>query len=86
MTNPRMHGTKLNACVSLRATATAGADAEDNNAQRFVITINLGADHIQRYEKTITPPVKELVPAHRDTIDLAPAHKETIDHSGGEER
>ena len=67
---------KIECVRELRATATAGAHAEDNNAQRFVITINLGADHIQRYEKTITPPVKEL----------APAHKDTIDHWEGEER
>jgi hypothetical protein len=66
---------KIECVRELRATATANTNAEGINAERFVITIDLGADHIQRYEKTITP-VKEL----------APAHKDTIDHWEGEER
>ena len=62
---------KIECVRELRATATApnAEGAVGNNADRFVITIDLGADHIQRYEKTITLPVKELAPAHNDTID-----------------
>ena len=60
---------KIECVRELRTTAAASTNAEDNKADRFVITINLGADHIQRFEKTITPPMKELAPAHKDIID-----------------
>jgi hypothetical protein len=51
--NPRH---RIEAALEIRATATGGGDeSTPDTSERFVITINLGADHIERIEKEITP-------------------------------
>jgi hypothetical protein len=52
---------RIESAKELRMTATGTANTENtgNNAEKFIITINLGADHVEVYEKEIRP-VKEL--------------------------
>ena len=58
--NPRH---RIEAAREIRATATGGADEKVPDTEKFVITFNLGADHIERYEKTIS--VKPSLPANQ---------------------
>jgi hypothetical protein len=51
---------RIESAKELRATALGNGSSETpNNADKFVITINLGGGHVERYEKDLKP-VKEL--------------------------
>jgi hypothetical protein len=54
---------RIESAKELRATATGttGNETIANNAEKFIITINLGADHVEHYE---LPMVKQLPPAN----------------------
>jgi hypothetical protein len=61
--NPRH---RIEAAREIRATATGGgADEKAPDTEKFVITFNLGADHVERIEKTIS--VKPSPPASQDS-------------------
>jgi len=51
--NPRH---KIEAIKELRATATGGSgDGRAADSEKFTIVINLGEDHVERFETTISP-------------------------------
>jgi hypothetical protein len=55
-TSPRY---RIESARELRATAIGNGPETSNNADKFVITINLGGGHVERYEKDLKP-IKEL--------------------------
>src|SRR5262245_28349213 len=63
---------RIESARELRATATSpGAESAADSGDKFIITINLGADgtdHIEHYEKPIKP-MKPLVPTIEDKTD-----------------
>jgi hypothetical protein len=61
---------RIESARELRQTALGSADAEStaDAGEKFIITINLGADHVEHYEKTIAP-MKPLLPANEDKVD-----------------
>jgi hypothetical protein len=60
---------RIESARELRVTSTGTAHAENTaDAEKFVITINLGADHIEHFEKTIAP-MKPLLPVIKDKVD-----------------
>jgi hypothetical protein len=66
--NPRH---KIEAIKELRQTALGDGKTEaPANADKFIITIDLGAGRVERYEKDITP-VKQLPPAAKIKPDNA---------------
>jgi hypothetical protein len=48
---------KIDAIRELRATATGGGDEQQRTGEKFSIVINLGADHVEKYEFDHTPKV-----------------------------
>jgi hypothetical protein len=47
---------RIESARELRTTAAnSGSESATGNSEKFIITINLGADHIEHYEKTIAP-------------------------------
>src|SRR5262249_10196601 len=46
---------RIEAARELRATANTGAESTGNTSDRFIITINLGADETIKFNKRITP-------------------------------
>jgi|SRR5262245_2942051 len=63
---------RIESARELRATATGpGAESAADSGDKFIITINLGADgtdHIEHYEKPIKP-MKPLLPTIEDKTD-----------------
>jgi hypothetical protein len=61
---------RIESARELRQTASgpAGAESTADAGEKFIITINLGADHVEHYEKTIAP-MKPLLPANEVKIN-----------------
>jgi hypothetical protein len=61
---------RIESARELRQTAlgSSGDESTADASEKFVITINLGADHVEHYEKTITP-MKPLLPANEVKIN-----------------
>jgi hypothetical protein len=78
-TAPRVLGTILNdkaasprhrieSARELRTTATAGTENSPDIGPKFIITIDLGAGHVEHFEKDITP-MKPLLPTNEVKSD-----------------
>ena len=59
---------RIESARELRQTAHASAENATDAGTKFVITIDLGAGHIAKYEKDITP-TKPLIPMIEDKTD-----------------
>jgi len=73
----------IDAVKTLDTLASTGAEAAAAGA-RFEITINLGADHIEHYSKSIAVDANDTDPNHVDTTDVIAAIATKKDDGGGE--
>ena len=62
----------IDSVKALDALASTGAEAAAAGA-RFEITINLGADHVEHYSKSIEVNANDVDPHHVDTTDVIAA-------------
>ena len=74
---------RIDSIKTLDALASTGAEAAAAGA-RFEITINLGADHIEHYSKSIAVDANDTDPNHVDTTDVIAAIATKKDDGGGE--
>ena len=63
---------RIDSIRALDALASHGAEAAAAGA-RFEITINLGADHVEHYSKSIEVNANDVDPHHVDTTDVIAA-------------
>ena len=76
---------RIDSIKTLDALASTGAEAAAAGA-RFEITINLGADHIEHYSKSIAVDADDVDPHHTGTTDViaAIATNKPRDDGGGQ--
>jgi hypothetical protein len=73
----------IDSVKALDALASTGAEAAAAGA-RFEITINLGADHIEHYSKSIAIDANDTDPNHVDTTDVIAAITMNKSKGGGD--
>ena len=74
---------RIDLIKTLDALASTGAEAAAAGA-RFEITINLGADHIERYSKSIAIDPTDTDPNDVDTTDVIAAITMNKSKGGGD--
>ena len=76
---------RIDSIKTLDALANTGSEAAAAGA-RFEITINLGADHIEHYSKSIAVDANDTDPNHVDTTNViaAIAMDKLKDDGGGQ--
>jgi hypothetical protein len=74
---------RIDSIKTLDALASTGAEAAAAGA-RFEITINLGADHVERYSKSIAIDPDDAGPNGIDTTDVIAANA-TNKSKGGDD-